>query len=133
VKVTLGEGNLITVEGPKGRLERKLVPQILLRLRKTRFWFPGPTTKKRAAAARAYPDTGHNMVDGVTKGFEKKLEINGVGYRAAKKEEPGLNLASAIRSSCRRRTIFRSTAQSEPGYYQGIDKQMVGQFAADCS
>jgi large subunit ribosomal protein L6 len=134
VKVTLGEGNLITVEGPKGRLERKLVPQILLKIEENQILVSRPDDEKESRSLHGLTRTlVSNMVDGVTKGFEKKLEINGVGYRAAKE---GKNLVMNLGFS--HQVIVSETDDIQidvPNPHQviikGIDKQMVGQFAAD--
>jgi large subunit ribosomal protein L6 len=74
-----------------------------------------------------------NLVTGVTKGFEKKLEITGVGYRAAVQgKNLQLRSATATTSSIRSRRASRSRRRSRPrSSISGIDKQQVGQVAAE--
>jgi large subunit ribosomal protein L6 len=82
------EGILITVEGPKGSLNHNLMPGLKVDIKdKTLFVLPLENTKVESKALNASHGLTHalvkNMLQGVTKGFEKKLEIQGVGYRAA--------------------------------------------------
>ncbi len=134
VKVMLGEGNLITVEGPKGRLERKLVPQIAVKVEENQILVTRSDDEKESRSLHGLTRTlVSNMVEGVTKGFEKKLEISGVGYRATKE---GKNLVMNLGFS--HQVIVPETDDIQidvPNPNQvvikGINKQMVGQFAAD--
>jgi large subunit ribosomal protein L6 len=130
----LGEGNLITVEGPKGRLERKLVPQIAVKVEENQILVTRSDDEKESRSLHGLTRTlVSNMVEGVTKGFEKKLEISGVGYRATKE---GKNLVMNLGFS--HQIIVPETDDIQidvPNPNQvvikGINKQMVGQFAAD--
>jgi large subunit ribosomal protein L6 len=130
----LGEGNLITVEGPKGRLERKLVPQIAVKVEENQILVTRSDDEKESRSLHGLTRTlVSNMVEGVTKGFEKKLEISGVGYRATKE---GKNLVMNLGFS--HQVIVPETDDIQidvPNPNQvvikGINKQMVGQFAAD--
>ncbi len=134
VKVMLGEGNLITVEGPKGRLERKLVPQIAVKVEENQILVTRSDDEKESRSLHGLTRTlVSNMVEGVTKGFEKKLEISGVGYRATKE---GKHLVMNLGFS--HQIIVPETDDIQidvPNPNQvvikGINKQMVGQFAAD--
>ena len=134
VEVKVDENNHITVKGPKGTLERDLVPQMNIEIdagviRVTR---PDDTKENRSlhGLTRTLVD---NMVVGVTQGFEKKLEINGVGYRAVKE---GKNLVLNIGFShqvtvSENDDIQIDVPDANHVVIKGIDKQKVGQFAAD--
>ena len=85
VEVKIGEGNHITVKGPKGTLERKLADDMNIAMENGQITVTRPSDLKRHRALHGLTRTLiHNMVIGVTQGYEKVLEINGVGYRAAK-------------------------------------------------
>ena len=85
VEVSVNEHNHITVKGPKGTLERDLVPQMKVIIEAGVIHVTRPNDSKENRSLHGLTRTlVDNMVVGVTKGFEKKLEINGVGYRAAK-------------------------------------------------
>ena len=84
VEVKVDEHNHITVKGPKGTLERDLVPQMKVELDAGVLHVKRPDDTKLNRSLHGLTRTlVENMVVGVTKGFEKKLEINGVGYRAS--------------------------------------------------
>ncbi len=85
VEVTLGAENLITVKGPKGTLTRKLVPDMNIAIEDGSVVVTRPSDLKKHKALHGLTRTLiFNMVVGVTEGYTKTLEINGVGYRAAK-------------------------------------------------
>ncbi len=85
VEVSVSEHNHITVKGPKGTLERDLVPQMKVNIEAGVIHISRPSDSKENRSLHGLTRTlVDNMVIGVTKGFEKKLEINGVGYRASK-------------------------------------------------
>ena len=85
VDIKIGEGNLVTVKGPKGTLERKLSADMNIAIEDGHVVVTRPSDLKRFRELHGLTRTLiANMVEGVTKGFEKTLEINGVGYRAAK-------------------------------------------------
>lgn len=84
VNVTV-EGNVVTVKGPKGTLNRTLHQDMKITLENGQLLVARPSDSKDHRALHGLTRTlVSNMVEGVTKGFEKKLEIEGVGYRAAK-------------------------------------------------
>ncbi len=134
VDVTMAEGNVITVKGPKGTLERKLNPQISVEIENGVINVKRPDDEKQSRSLHGLNRTMiANMITGVTQGFSKELEVNGVGYRAAKE---GTNLVLNIGYS------HQVTIPEENGItidvpnpnkivINGIDKQAVGQFAAD--
>ncbi|WP_144557437.1 50S ribosomal protein L6 [Shouchella miscanthi] len=79
------DGNLCTVKGPKGELSRELHPAIKVNLENNEMSFARPSDHKEHRALHGTMRANvNNMVEGVTKGFERALELNGVGYRASK-------------------------------------------------
>ena len=134
VEVTVSENNHITVKGPKGTLERDLVPQMNIEVAEGVIRVTRPDDSKENRSLHGLTRTlVDNMVVGVTNGFEKKLEINGVGYRAVKE---GKNLVLNIGYSHQVTVSENEDIQIEVPdanhvVIKGIDKQKVGQFAAD--
>ena len=85
VTVEVAENNKVTVKGPKGTLERVLPAEMEIKVEGAEVVVTRPSDLKRMKALHGLTRTLiNNMVVGVTAGYEKKLEINGVGYRAAK-------------------------------------------------
>ncbi|MFS0784885.1 50S ribosomal protein L6 [Shouchella sp. 1P09AA] len=79
------DGNLCTVKGPKGELSRELHQDIKVNLENNEMTFERPSDHKEHRALHGTMRANvNNMVEGVTKGFERALELNGVGYRASK-------------------------------------------------
>ena len=134
VEVKVDENNHITVKGPKGTLERDLVPQMNIEVAEGVIRVTRPDDSKENRSLHGLTRTlVDNMVVGVTQGFEKKLEINGVGYRAVKE---GKNLVLNIGFSHQVTVSENDDIQIEVPdanhiVIKGIDKQKVGQFAAD--
>ena len=134
VEVKVDEKNHITVKGPKGTLERDLVPSIKVEVDAGVIHVSRPNDNKENRSLHGLTRTlVDNMVVGVTQGFEKKLEINGVGYRASKE---GKNLVLNIGYS--HNVVVPETADIQIDVpdathivIKGIDKQKVGQFAAE--
>ena len=134
VEIKVTEHNHITVKGPKGTLERDLVPSIKVEQDGNVLHVTRPNDRKENRSLHGLTRTlVDNMVVGVTKGFEKKLEINGVGYRAQKE---GKNLVMNLGYS---HQVVMSENEDiqidvpDPNHIviKGIDKQKVGQFAAE--
>ena len=85
VTVEVAENNKVTVKGPKGTLERVLAPEMEIKVEGAAVVVTRPNDLKRMKSLHGLTRTLiNNMVVGVTAGYEKKLEVNGVGYRAAK-------------------------------------------------
>lgn len=79
------EGNAVRVNGPKGKLERELHPEIIINLEDGKVLVERPSDSNLHKSLHGLTRTLlNNMVVGVTKGFEKNLELAGVGYRASK-------------------------------------------------
>ena len=85
VTVTIAEGNKVTVKGPKGTLERELPVELTIEEKDGHVIVSRPNDLKRMKSLHGLTRTLiNNMIHGVTEGYEKVLEVNGVGYRAAK-------------------------------------------------
>ncbi len=134
VEITLAEGNLITVKGPKGTLSRKLVDDMNIAVEAGQVVVTRPSDLKRHKSLHGLTRTLiANMVEGVTKGYTKQLEINGVGYRAAKS---GNKLTLTLGYSHPVEMIdpegITSAVDGQTKIsITGIDKEKVGQFAAE--
>ncbi len=134
VEVTLKEGNFITVKGPKGTLERKLVDDMNIAVEEGQVTVTRPSDLKRHKALHGLTRTLiYNMVVGVTEGYTKELEINGVGYRAAKKGNVlNLTLGYSHPVDMIDPEGITSTVEGQNKIIvSGIDKEKVGQFAAE--
>ena len=134
VEVKVTDGNHITVKGPKGTIERDLVPSIKVEQDGNVLHVTRPNDSKENRSLHGLTRTlVDNMVVGVTKGFEKKLEINGVGYRAAKEgNELVMNLGYSHQVKMAEIDGITIDAPSpNKVVISGPDKQKVGQFAAE--
>jgi len=133
VEVKVEAGNVITVKGPKGTLQRKLVDDMNIAVEGNHVVVTRPNDLKRSKSLHGLTRTLiANMVEGVTKGFEKSLEINGVGYRAAKS---GKKLTLTLGYSHPVEMIdpegIETVLDGNKITVKGIDKEKVGQFAAE--
>ena len=134
VTVNVAEGNVVTVKGPKGELTQSLRPEMIIKQEGTTITVERPSDDKLHRSVHGLTRTLlHNMVVGVSEGFKKELEINGVGYRAAKEgNELVMNLGYS--HPVKMAEIDGITIEV-PGpnkvVISGPDKQKVGQFAAE--
>ena len=89
VTVEIAENNKVTVKGPKGTLERVLPAEMDIKQEGSEIVVSRPNDLKKMKSLHGLTRTLiHNMIIGVTEGYEKKLEVNGVGYRAQKQGSP---------------------------------------------
>ena len=85
VEIQIGEGNVVTVKGPKGTLEKQFHPDMNIAVADNVLTVTRPDDEKLHRSLHGLTRTLlHNMVVGVTEGYTKELEINGIGYRAQK-------------------------------------------------
>ena len=134
VELKLEEGNLLTVKGPKGTLQRKLAEDMNIAIEEGRIVVTRPSDLKRHRALHGLTRTLiFNMVEGVTKGYEKVLEINGVGYRAAKQgKKLTLTLGYSHPVEMTDPEGIETVVEGQNKInVKGIDKEKVGQFAAE--
>ena len=134
VEVTLGEGNLVTVKGPKGSLTQKLSDKMTLSKEDGVINVSRPNDEKENRALHGLTRTLlNNMVVGVTEGYKKELDVNGVGYRVAKEgKKLTMNIGYShpvVVEETEGITIEAPTPNKI--IISGIDKQKVGQFAAE--
>jgi large subunit ribosomal protein L6 len=134
VDVTLGEGNLVTVKGPKGTLSQKLSEKMTITNDNGVISITRPNDEKENRALHGLTRTLlNNMVVGVTEGYKKELDVNGVGYRVAK-EGKKLTMNIGYSHPVVMEEIDGITIDvPSPNkiIINGIDKQKVGQFAAE--
>jgi large subunit ribosomal protein L6 len=138
------EGNKVTVKGPRGEITKEFLPEIGFEIKEGKiFVFPKVETQnqKKFATRRSkitkaiwgtYRQLIFNMIEGVLKGYEKKLEIEGLGYRATMEGE---NLV--LRVGYSHPVIFtppkgiKISVEKNIITVSGIDKELVGQVAAN--
>ena len=134
VTVTVAEGNVDTVKGPKGELTNTFNADMIIKVEGNVLTVSRPSDEAQHRALHGLSRTlAANMVEGVSKGYSKTLDVNGVGYRCEKK---GTQLVMRLGFS---HEVF---VYEIPGItievptpnqiiIKGIDKQVVGQFAAE--
>ena len=134
VTVTLGEENLVTVKGPKGELSRHIHPEMKVTVEGNIVKVERPSDDKTHRSLHGLSRTLiHNMVLGVTEGFSKSLEINGVGYRAQKQGKtlnPSLGFSHPVIVEPPKGIEF-GVPSANAITVKGIDKEVVGQIAAE--
>lgn len=134
VEVKIADGNVVTVKGPKGTLAQTFNPNMIIKQEGNVITVSRPNDEHLYKSLHGLTRTLlHNMVVGVEKGYSKELEVNGVGYRVEKK---GTQLVMRLGFS------HEVIMDEIPGItievptpnkiiIHGIDKQTVGQFAAE--
>ena len=134
VEIQIAEGNAVTVKGPKGTLKQQFHPNMQISMEGPELKVARPNDNKENRSLHGLTRTLlHNMVVGVTDGFKKELDVNGVGYRVAKE---GNKLVMNLGFS------HQVIVEEVPGItidvpspnkivINGCDKQQVGQFAAE--
>ena len=134
VTVDIAENNKVTVKGPKGTLERVLPSEMEIKMEGAEIIVSRPNDLKKMKSLHGLTRTLiNNMVVGVTAGYEKKLEVNGVGYKAAK---AGKKLTLSLGYSHPVEMIDPEGIESSIEgqnviVIKGIDKEKVGQYAAE--
>ena len=134
VTVSVADGNVVTVKGPKGELTRALRAEMIIKQEGNVITVERPSDDKEHRSLHGLTRTLlHNMVIGVTEGFKKELDVNGIGYRCSKE---GKNLVmnlgfshQVIMSEIEGITI--DVPAPNKIIVNGCDKQAVGQFAAE--
>ncbi len=134
VTVDIAENNKVTVKGPKGTLERVLPSEMQIKVEGSEVVVARPNDLKKMKSLHGLTRTLiSNMVIGVTEGYSKTLEINGVGYRAAK---AGKDLTLTLGYS---HPVIMTDPEGIESVMEGqnkiivkgIDKEKVGQYAAE--
>ncbi|NLW64736.1 MAG: 50S ribosomal protein L6 [Clostridiales bacterium] len=134
VDVSIGENNHVTIKGPKGTLERKFAPQLSIALNEGVLTVARPDDEKQNRALHGLTRSLLNdMVIGVNEGFKKELQVQGVGYRVAKEGKKlvmniGFSHTVVVEDTD---DVSTECPNANTIIVSGIDKQKVGQFAAD--
>ena len=133
VTVSVAENNKVTVKGPKGTLERVLPSEMEIKVEGAEVIVTRPNDLKKMKSLHGLTRTLiNNMVVGVTTGYEKKLEVNGVGYRAAKSGKVlNLSLGYSHPVDMTDPEGIETVVEGNVITVKGIDKEKVGQFAAE--
>ena len=134
VTVDIAENNKVTVKGPKGTLERVLPAEMEIKKEGDEIIVNRPNDLKKMKSLHGLTRTLiNNMVVGVTEGYEKKLEVNGVGYRAVKKGKL-LTLSLGYSHPVEMEDpegIEVVVEDANTLVVKGLDKEKVGQYAAE--
>ena len=133
VTVTIAENNKVTVKGPKGTLERVLPAEMNIKLEGNEVIVTRPNELKKMKSLHGLTRTLiNNMVVGVTEGYQKVLEVNGVGYRVQKSgKKLTLHLGFSHPVEMEDPEGIESTVDGNKITIKGIDKEKVGQYAAN--
>ena len=134
VEIKLEDNNVVTVKGPKGTLTQQFHPNMTIAMEGTELHVTRPNDLKENRALHGLTRSLlHNMVVGVTEGYKKTLDVNGVGYRVAKEgKKLVMNLGFSHQVNVPD-TEDCTIVWQDPNHFSvtGIDKQKVGQFAAE--
>ena len=129
----IAENNHVTVKGPKGTLEKTLPAEMNIALEGSEVIVTRPNDLKKMKSLHGLTRSLiQNMVTGVTDGYEKKLELNGVGFRVSKQgNKLTLNLGFSHPVEMTDPDGIESVVEGNNIVVKGIDKERVGQFAAE--
>ena len=133
VTVEIAEGNVVTVKGPKGTLVRELPHEMEIKIEDGHVIVSRPNDLKRMKSLHGLTRTLiHNMTIGVSEGYTKTLEVNGVGYRAAKAgKKLTLNLGYSHPVEMEDPEGIETKVDGNKIIVSGISKEKVGQYAAE--
>ena len=133
VTVEIAEGNVVTVKGPKGTLVRELPHEMDIKIEDGHVIVSRPNDLKRMKSLHGLTRTLiHNMTIGVSEGYTKTLEVNGVGYRAAKAgKKLTLNLGYSHPVEMEDPEGIETKVDGNKIVVSGISKEKVGQYAAE--
>ena len=133
VTVEVAANNVVTVTGPKGTLVKELPVEMEIKVEGEEVVVTRPSDLKKMKSLHGLTRTLiNNMVVGVTNGYEKVLEVNGVGYRAAKQgKKLTLNLGYSHPVEMEDPEGLESTVDGNKIIVSGISKEKVGQYAAE--
>ncbi|MCI8891212.1 MAG: 50S ribosomal protein L6 [Eubacterium sp.] len=133
VTVEIAENNKVTVKGPKGELSRVLPSEMEIRQEEGQILVTRPNDLKKMKSLHGLTRTLiNNMVVGVTDGYTKQLEVNGVGYKASKSgNKLTLNLGYSHPVIMDDPEGLESVVEGNKITIKGIDKEKVGQYAAE--
>ena len=134
VEVTVADGNVVTVKGPKGTLERALPTELEIKVEDGHVVVTRPNDLKKMKSLHGLTRTLiNNMIHGVTEGYEKVLEVNGVGYRAAKQgKKLVLSLGYSHPVEMEDPEGIETVLEGQNKItVKGISKEKVGQYAAE--
>ena len=134
VEIKVEENNVVTVKGPKGSLTQQFSPSITIAVEGAEIKVSRPNDAKENRALHGLTRTlVHNMVVGVTDGYKKELDVNGVGYRVAKEgNKLVMNLGYSHQVIMEEKDgITIEVPGPNKIVIHGCDKQKVGQFAAE--
>ena len=133
VTVEIAEGNKVTVKGPKGTLVRELPHEMEIKIEDGHVIVSRPNDLKRMKSLHGLTRTLiHNMTIGVSEGYTKTLEVNGVGYRAAKAgKKLTLNLGYSHPVEMEDPEGIETKVDGNKIVVSGISKVKVGQYAAE--
>ncbi|BDF32423.1 MULTISPECIES: 50S ribosomal protein L6 [Extibacter] len=134
VTVEIAENNKVTVKGPKGTLEKELPVEMEIKQEGDTIVVTRPNDLKKMKSLHGLTRTlVNNMVVGVTDGYQKVLEVNGVGYRAAKSgNKLTLNLGYSHPVEMTDPEGVETVMEGQNKIIvKGIDKEKVGQYAAE--
>ena len=133
VTVDIAENNHVTVKGPKGTLERSLPTEMEIKLEGSEVIVTRPNDLKKMKSLHGLTRTLiHNMVLGVSEGYQKTLEVNGVGYKAAKQgKKLVLSLGYSHPVDMEDPADIETVVEGNKIIVKGISKEKVGQYAAE--